>query len=52
VLKGTQREYLLVRTVDDKLERLVVEVLQNQMEQIELLRRIEEINGLLVDLLT
>jgi len=51
-LKGTQREYLLVRTVDEKLERLVVDVLRNQVEQIELLRRIEEINGLLVDLLT
>ena len=51
-LKGTRREYLLVRTVDEKLERLVVDVLRNQMEQIELLRRIEEINGLLVDLLT
>jgi uncharacterized protein len=52
VMKGTQREYLLVRTVDEKLERLVVDVMRNQVEQMELLRRVEEINGLLVDLLT
>jgi uncharacterized protein YaaR (DUF327 family) len=51
-LKGTQREYLLVRTVDEKLERLVVDVLRSQVEQIDLLRRIDEIHGLLVDLLT
>lgn len=50
--KGTQREYLLVRTVDEKLERLVVEVMRNQVEQVELLQRIDEIHGLLVDLLT
>jgi uncharacterized protein len=51
-LKGTQREYVLIRTVDEKLERLVVEVMRNQVEQVELLRRIDEIHGLLVDLLT
>ena len=50
--KGTQKEYLLVKTVDEKLERLVVDVLRSQVEQIDLLRRIDEIHGLLVDLLT
>jgi hypothetical protein len=50
VRQGTQKQYLLVRTVDEKLERLVVDVLQSQVEQLDLLERIEEINGLLVDL--
>jgi len=50
--KGTQKTYLLVQTVDRKLDRLVVDVLKSQVEQLELLRRIEEINGLLVDLVS
>ena len=48
--KGTQREYTLIRTVDEKLERLVAGVLQNQMRHLEILERMEEIEGLLVDL--
>ena len=48
--KGTQREYTLIRTVDEKLERLVAGVLQNQMKHLEMLERMEEIDGLLVDL--
>lgn len=48
--RGVQKTYLLVQTVDRKLERLVVDVLRSQLEQLEMLKRIEEINGLLVDL--
>lgn len=48
--KGIQKTYLLVQTVDQKLERLVVDVLKSQLEQLGMLKRIEEINGLLVDL--
>jgi len=34
------------------LERLVAEVLQNQGKQLDLLEKINEIRGLLVDLIT
>ncbi|WP_020614350.1 YaaR family protein [Sediminispirochaeta bajacaliforniensis] len=46
-----QKRYTLIRVVNEKLERLVSGVLVNQLPQLELLRRVEEINGLLVDLL-
>lgn len=46
-----QKRYTLVRVVNEKLERLAAGVLANQITQLELLRRVEEINGLLVDLL-
>ncbi len=50
-LKGTQKEYTLVRTIDRKLEALAGDLLRGQIEQIEILRRVEEINGLIVDLI-
>lgn len=46
-----QKRYTLVRVVNEKLERLAAGVLQNQLGQLEILRRVEEINGLLVDFL-
>ncbi len=46
-----QKRYTLVKVVNEKLERLAAGVLANQLSQLDLLRRVEEINGLLVDLL-
>jgi uncharacterized protein YaaR (DUF327 family) len=46
-----RKKYLLVNTVDGKLEALVREFLSGQKEHIDLLGRINEVNGLLVDLL-
>jgi uncharacterized protein len=46
-----QKRYTLVRVVNEKLEKLAAGVLQNQLGQLEILRRVEEINGLLVDFL-
>lgn len=45
-----RKRFTLIRTVDEKLERLAAGMLQTQQSQIELLRRVEEIQGLLVDL--
>jgi uncharacterized protein YaaR (DUF327 family) len=45
-----RKRFTQVRVIDVKLERLVAEVLRNQHRQLELLERINEIQGLLVDL--
>jgi uncharacterized protein YaaR (DUF327 family) len=41
-----------VKIIDNKLESLVQAVLQNQGKQLDVLERINEIRGLLVDLIT
>jgi uncharacterized protein YaaR (DUF327 family) len=46
-----RKKYLMVNTVDQQLETLAREFLGSQKEHIDLLGRINEINGLLVDLL-
>jgi len=46
-----QKKYLLVKVVDEKLEKLAVHVLRGQSEQLDILKRIEEIQGLLVDII-
>ena len=45
-----QKKYIAVRVVDEKLESLAAHVLKGQADQLDILRRIDEINGLLVDL--
>ncbi len=45
-----QKKYIVVRVVDEKLEGLAAHVLKSQSDQFEILRRIDEIYGLLVDL--
>lgn len=47
-----RKRFTQVKIVDGRLERLVAEVLQNQGKQLDLLERIDEIHGLLVDLIT
>lgn len=46
-----QKTYLIVRVVDEKLESLAAHVLKNQIDQFEILRRIDEIHGILIDLM-
>jgi len=46
-----RKRFILIHVIDQKLERLVTEVLRNQLPQLEILNRINEINGLLVNLL-
>ncbi len=46
-----RKKYTQIRVIDEKLERLAIEVMQGQREQLEILRRVDEIYGALVDLL-
>ena len=46
-----QRKSALVVVVDQKLEQLAAAILSGQSSQLTLLSRVEEINGLLVDML-
>ncbi|MBN2551566.1 MAG: DUF327 family protein [Spirochaetales bacterium] len=47
-----RKRFTQVKIIDSKLERLVGSVLQNQGRQLDLLEKINEIQGLLVDLVT
>ncbi len=40
----------LIKVIDDKLEQLARDILYNQAEQLKMLSKVDEINGLLVDL--
>lgn len=46
-----QKKYTIIRIVDEKLERLAAGVLQNQSDKLNILDKIEEINGLIINLL-
>ncbi|HUW41427.1 MAG TPA: YaaR family protein [Rectinemataceae bacterium] len=48
--KLDQRIYFRIAVVDDSLEKLGAEILRNQRDKLEILRRVDEINGMLVDL--
>jgi uncharacterized protein YaaR (DUF327 family) len=47
----TQKSFIQVKVIDQKLEQLAMVLLAGQVDQIKILARLEEINGLLVDLL-
>ncbi|MFP4363015.1 MAG: DUF327 family protein [Spirochaetia bacterium] len=47
-----RKRFSMIKVVDEKLNRLVTGVLQNQRSQLDILRRIDEINGMLVDFFT
>ena len=42
--------YYRVAVIDESLERLAAEILRNQRDKLEILRRVDEINGMIVDL--
>ncbi|MDR0450307.1 MAG: YaaR family protein [Treponema sp.] len=46
-----RNRYSIVQVADRKLEEMAARLLSDQLSQLELLARLEEINGLLVDLL-
>ena len=46
-----RKKFTTVVVIDEKLERLGAEVLSAQRDKLDILRRIDEIHGLLVDLL-
>jgi hypothetical protein len=45
-----RKRYALVQVIDRKLERLAAELISSQQNQLSVLARIDEINGLIVDL--
>lgn len=45
-----RKRFTLIKIIDKKLERLAAQILQNQKEQLDILQRVDEINGLLIDL--
>ncbi len=47
-----QKKYFLVKVIDEKMDRLTKELLFNQLEKLEILDRLGEIKGLLIDLST
>ena len=42
----------LVKVIDDKLDQLARELLENHVDKLKMLARVDEINGLLVDMLS
>ena len=46
-----QKKFTLVKIIDQKLDRLASGVLMNQRETFDILARIDEINGMLIDLI-
>jgi uncharacterized protein YaaR (DUF327 family) len=50
-LRKARNKYSSVQIIDQKLDRLAADIMTGQIKQIGLLKSIEEINGLLVDLL-
>lgn len=47
-----RKKFFQIEIIDQKLEKLATEVLINQRDQIAFLAKIDEINGLLIDLIT
>jgi uncharacterized protein len=45
-----RKKYIMIKVIDEKLEQLARGILQHQSDQLEILRRLDEIRGLLVDL--
>ncbi|MBI9103342.1 MAG: YaaR family protein [Spirochaetales bacterium] len=46
-----QKKYTIIKVIDQKLEKLAAGIMQNQKSQLEMLEAVNEIHGLLVDLL-
>lgn len=46
-----RKKFTTVAIIDEKLERLAADVLSAQRDRLDILKRLDEINGLLVDLL-
>ncbi|MBF9015775.1 MULTISPECIES: YaaR family protein [unclassified Oceanispirochaeta] len=46
----SRKQYTLIAVVDERLEKLGAAVLRNQKEQLDMLKKIDEIYGILVDL--
>ena len=47
-----KKRFTIIKVIDEKLESLVAEILRGQSEQLSILARIEEINGLIIDIIS
>ena len=47
-----RHEYTTIKVIDEKLEELAKGLLFNQKKQMDLLAKVDEINGILIDLIT
>lgn len=45
-----QRAWTIVKVINEKLDKLIGELMYSQLKKIEVLKRIDEIKGLIVDL--
>lgn len=45
-----KRAWTIVKVINEKLDKLIAELMYSQLKKIEVLRRIDEIKGLIVDL--
>ena len=52
VRKGRHRVYGIIRLVDDNLDQLAQELMRDEKDNLEILNRIGEIKGLLLDIFT
>jgi uncharacterized protein YaaR (DUF327 family) len=48
---GEQKKFTLVRVIDSKLEGMAAAIMRGQLNQLEILEKLDEIKGLLVDLM-
>ena len=46
-----RKKFYRIAVIDESLEKLAAEILRNQRDKLEILRRVDEIYGMLVDLL-
>ena len=46
-----EKKWVKIKVIDEKLEKLALYIVENQKSQLSILKRIEEIEGLLVDLM-
>ncbi len=50
--KGRHRVYAMIKLVDKNLDELAAELIKDEMDHIAILNKIDEIRGLLLDILT
>jgi len=49
--RGRYRVYSTIKKINDELDNLVADVLRNQKDNLKILQRLDDIRGLILDLL-
>ncbi len=50
--RGRHRVYGMIKLVDEKMDELATALVQDEMDHLEILNRVDEIRGLLLDIIT